>query len=184
MTVGGVIRALISDPRRTLIELWNWKSALFSSVIRAFLFLFANLTAGWKLATAAMLAEFLYRAATAGFYGAITQAFRKAEPAWTGRLAAIVILPGVSHLLESAVHVLRGTPHIITSIATSACFTILSTLFNLYAMQRGALVVGADALPLSADLRRMPGLIGGFLMAGGTSLVWYFQRNYERSRKT
>jgi len=179
MTVWGVIRALISNPRSMLLELWNWKAAIFSSVIRANLFLFANLTAGWRLATAAMLAEFLYRAATAGFYGAITQAFRKAEPAWAGRVAAIVILPGVSHLLESAVHVLRGTPHIITSVATSVCFTILSTLFNLYAMQRGALVVGAEALPLSADLRRMPELIGGFLLAGGTSLVWCLQRRYK-----
>jgi hypothetical protein len=180
MTVWGVIRALISNPRGMLIELWNWKAAIFSSVIRAFLFLFANITAGWRLATAAMLAEFIYRAATAGFYGAITQAFRKAEPAWAGRVAAIVLLPGVSHLLESAVHVLRGTPHIITSVAASVCFTIVSTLFNLYAMQRGALVVGSEALPLSADLRRMPELIAGFLMASGTSLAWCFQRSYKR----
>lgn len=143
------------------------------------MFLFANLAAGWKLATAAMLAEFLYRAATAGFYGSINQAIRKAEPAWAGRVPAIVLLPGVSHILESVVHVLRGTPHIVTSLATSVCFTILSTLFKLYAMQRGALVIGAEALPPSADLRRIPELIGGFLMAGGTSLAWYFQRRYK-----
>jgi hypothetical protein len=182
MTVWGVIRALISNPHRMLLEHWNWKAALFSSTIRAVLFLFANLTAGWQSATAAMLAEVLYRAATAGFYGAITQAFRKAEPAWAGRVAAIVLLPGVSHLLESAVHLLRGAPHIITSVATSVCSTVLSTLFNLYAMQRGALVVGAEALPLSADLRRMPELIGGFLVAAATSLAWCIQRATDRAR--
>ena len=182
MTVWGVIRSLIANPRSLLFELWNWKAALFSSNIRAVLFLLANLTAGWKSATAAMLAEFVYRAATAGFYGAITQAFRKAEPAWAGRLAAIVLLPGVSHLLESGVHVLRGTPHIITSVIASVCFTIISTLFNLYAMQRGALVVGAEARSLKSDLQRMPELIGGFLAAGGTSLFWCVQRATGKAR--
>jgi hypothetical protein len=33
-------------------------------------------------AEGAMLAEFVYRGITAGFYGALTQAFRKAAPVW------------------------------------------------------------------------------------------------------
>jgi hypothetical protein len=35
-------------PGELLLRQWNWKSALFSSVIRALIFLFANLTAGWR----------------------------------------------------------------------------------------------------------------------------------------
>jgi hypothetical protein len=82
MTLGGVVGEVCADPKRSLIDRWNWKAALFSATLRATLFLCANLTAGWKAATAAMLAEFIYRACFSGFYGAITQALSKAEPAW------------------------------------------------------------------------------------------------------
>ena len=39
-----------------------------------------------------MLTEFCYRAITAGFYGALTQAFRKVEPLWQGTLAALAVI--------------------------------------------------------------------------------------------
>jgi len=125
---------------------------------------------GLESASAAMLVEFLYRALTAGFYGAITQAFRKAEPAWAAGFAVLGLLPIISHSLELTVHLLRGTPKIITSLTASICFTVVSTLFNLYAMRRGALVVGAEGRPLTADLKMMPRLICGFLAAGPASL--------------
>jgi hypothetical protein len=166
MTVFRVMRSLVANPGHLLIERWNWKAALFSATLRALLFLLANLTAGWKAATAAMLVEFLYRAVTAGFYGSITQAFREAEPAWAAGLAVLVLLPVLSHSIELTLHLLRGTPKIITSLTASICFTLVSTLFNLYAMRRGALVVGAEGGSVIADLRRMPHLICGFLAAG------------------
>ena len=117
-----------------------------------------------------MLVEFLYRALTAGFYGAITQAFRKAEPAWAAGFAVLGLLPIISHSIELTVHLLRGTPKIITSLTASICFTVVSTLFNLYAMRRGALVVGAEGRSLTADLKTMPRLICGFLAAGPARL--------------
>ena len=42
--------------------IWNWKSALYSSVLRGLIFFFANLTAGLHAAEGAMLAEFVFRA--------------------------------------------------------------------------------------------------------------------------
>ena len=146
-----------------LIARWNWKSSLFSSIFRALVFLCANLTAGWRAATGAMLAEFVYRAISAGFYGAITQAFREAEPAWAASLVATVLVPLISHSIELTIHILRGTPKIITSIIASICFTIVSTLFNLYAMRRGALVVGDGGETVTSDLKRVPALISGFV---------------------
>ena len=113
-----------------------------------------------------MLAEFLFAAALSGFYGAITQLFSEAEPPWAAALAVAVLAPAVPHALEFAVHFLRGTPNIKTSLIASVAFTITSTLFNLYAMRQGALVVGARGSSLVADLRRMPRLLGGFLAAG------------------
>ena len=44
-------------------------------------------------------------------------------------------------------------------------FTVVSTAFNLYAMRRGALVVGADGASLVTDLCRMPRLVLSFLAA-------------------
>ncbi|HLK20687.1 MAG TPA: hypothetical protein VKT81_17155 [Bryobacteraceae bacterium] len=136
MTVYRVLRELMRRPREMLLHRWNWKSSLFSSVLRALIFLCANLSAGWRAASGAMLAEFVYRAITAGFYGAITQAFRNAQPFWAASLTALVLLPLVSHSLELAVHLLRGTPKIVTSLISSVCFTAISTLF--ICMPRGA----------------------------------------------
>jgi hypothetical protein len=130
------------------------------------IFFCANLTAGWRAATAARLVEFAYRGVTSGFYGAITQAFRRAEPPWLAGVVAGLLLPLLSHSLEFGVHVLRGTPKLRASLISSLCFTALSTTFNLYAMRRGALLVCSGAGSLIADLRVMPRLVTGFLAAG------------------
>lgn len=175
MTVACALRELVKNPSETLIARWNWKSSLFSSMIRALIFLFANLTAGWRAATGAMLAEFIYRGITAGFYGAITQALREAEPPWAAGVTAMILLPLVSHSIELSVHLLRGTPKIKTSIIASVIFTALSTLFNLYAMRRGALLVGAGSDSVKADLKRVPRLLAGFL-AEGPLIVYRWAR--------
>ena len=166
MTVFQALKRLISRPFDTLIARWNWKSSLFSSILRALVFLCANLAAGWRAATGAMLAEFIYRGISAGFYGAITQSLREAEPAWAACVAATILLPLISHTIELAIHIIRGTPKIITSVVASVCFTIVSTLFNLSAMRRGALVVGEGGGTVQADLKRVPQLIAGFVAAG------------------
>ena len=178
MRVSEAVRRLFTHPYESLIARWNWKSSLFSSTLRAVVFLCANLTAGWRAATGAMLAEFLYRGISAGFYGAITQALRDAEPAWAAAVTAVAVVPLISHSIELTIHVLRGTPKIITSVIASVCFTIVSTLFNVYAMRRGALVVGAGSDSVRGDLKRVPLLICGFLAAGPAALwKWMVQAN-------
>jgi hypothetical protein len=166
LTVTGVFRQITANPVDLFLKQWNWKSAMFSSSIRASIFFFANLTAGLSAARGAMLAEFAYRAIFAGFYGSLTQAFRRAQPAWKANLVAMVALPAISHGLEFVVHALRGTPNLKASIISSVCFTAISTLFNLYAMRRGALVVGEGEQSVWSDLRRTPRLIAGFLLSG------------------
>src|SRR5215468_9922850 len=93
-------RSLLRRPREMLIFRWNWKAAFFSSVCRGALFFLANLRTGLDAATGAMIAEFGYRALTAGFYGAVTQAFRAAEPRREATLAITLGLPIVSHAIE------------------------------------------------------------------------------------
>ena len=124
----------------------------------------ANAGAGVDAALGAMYTEFLYRSVTAGFYGAITQQFRRAEPRW---LAAFVVgagIPLVSHAIEFTVHWLRGTPNLRASIAASVAFTIVSTLFNLHAMREGVMVVGEGSGSLFEDLRSLPRVIFSFVL--------------------
>jgi hypothetical protein len=149
--------------RQRLRLIWNWKSAALSALVRALLFLAANAPAGWRAAWGAFGAELAFRAFTSGFYGAATQAFATARPSRTAAAAALVVVPGVSHTLEFIVHYLRGTPALGRSIALSVAFTVVSTLFHLFAMRRGALVAGPSGAPIGDDLRRMPRLIAEFV---------------------
>jgi hypothetical protein len=163
VSVAGVLRELAGNPIRLLVRRWNWKSALLSSLFRAVIFFFANLAAGWRAALGAMSVELLYRGISAGFFGALTQSFRQAEPAWLAATAAMVLLPLGSHSLELAVHWARGTPKLAASMISSVIFTVLSTLFHLYAMRRGVLIVGSGSRSMAADFRAMPRIVGGFL---------------------
>jgi hypothetical protein len=171
MTLIRALKGLISRPYELLIRRWNWKAAFFSSFIRATIFFCANLKSGLRVAGGAMLAEYVFRALTSGFYGAMTQTLGEVEPEWQACLGAMVLLPVCSHSLEFTVHWLRGTPHLRASMISSFVFTILSTLFNVYAMRRGTMVVGKGQGGILDDLKAFPRLCAGFLSAAPL-LVW------------
>jgi len=165
-TVGAALKGLFRHPTRNLLTRWNWKSAVLSSSFRACIFFFSNLSAGWHAAVGALLAELVLRAATSGFYGAITEAFSEARPEWAAMTAAMVVLPVVNHSLEFLVHWLRGTPKLAVSITASVFFTAWSTSFNVYAMRHGILTVGGKSKSLREDLGRILPLFWQFLLAG------------------
>jgi len=173
MTISEAFLNLFRNPADILLRRWNWKSALLSPLFHSQIFLAVNLRAGWKAAVGAMAAEFAYRAVATGFCGALTQAFRGAEPAWMAGIAVAVLLPLVSHSLELLVHWLRGTPNLWASIVASGAFTAVSTVFNWYAMRKGVFVVGEGSASLAADLRRIPRILFEFVILGPVSL-WRF----------
>ena len=160
-----VLRRVATHPIEELVHQWNWKAALLSSGWRAAMFFAANLGAGRSAAVAAATTEVVFRLATSGFYGSLTAALRRAEPAWQGMGAAMVLLPLVGHSLEGLVHWARGTAHLATSIAVSVLFTMVSTSFNVFVMRRGALLVGRESHSLTHDLSRMPALLVLFVRA-------------------
>jgi hypothetical protein len=174
-TVGAVFKQLATNPGPLLIRRWNWKSAVLSSLLRAAIFFFTNLVAGWHAALGALLAELALRAATSGFYGAITEAFSEARPVWAAVAAAMVFLPLANHSLEFLVHWLRGTPKLGVSITASIIFTALSTSFNLYVMRHGVLTVGGESKSLREDMARLLPLLGRFLLAGPRALFELLQ---------
>ena len=59
--VGAVLGGMVRHPVRQLIRRWNWKSALLSFFLRATIFFFTNLIAGWHAAFGAMLTELALR---------------------------------------------------------------------------------------------------------------------------
>jgi hypothetical protein len=173
-----VLRDIAAHPVQ-LLHRWNWKSACASAAVRSTIFFTANLPSGRSAALAAFMTEIALRLATSGFYGGLTQRLGAIEPERQAVLAATVILPLVSHGLEVAVHLARGTPELLVSILASAALTVLSTSFNVFAMRRGALTTGAGSQPLHRDLLRMPSLIVGFACAPACS-AW---RRFSRARR-
>jgi len=170
-TVKEVLVELFRHPVRNLIPRWNWKSAVLSSLVRAGIFFFTNLLAGWHAAVGALLAELALRAVTSGFYGAATEMFSEARPVWAATIAAMVVLPFANHSIEFLVHWLRGTPKLGLSITASVIFTAFSSAFNVYAMRHGILTVGGKSKSLRDDLESLLPLLGKFLLAGPRAIL-------------
>jgi hypothetical protein len=171
MTSAAVLAEIARHPVRSLVWRWNWKSAACSAATRGFVFCSVNLAAGPDAALRALLTEFALRGATAGFYGAITQALSGARPAWAGSLSAIVILPLLAHTAEFLVHRLAGTERLGASIGTSVAFTAVTTLFNSFAMRHGVLTVGEHSRSFGDDLRVLPRTLAEFITAVPRALL-------------
>ena len=163
LTVRQAFFLLLREPQKYLLQRWNWKSAVLSSLLRASLFFATNLTAGLPAAIAAMKTELVFRGITSGFYGALTEAFREAEPPWEAALTVMFLLPVANHSVELLVHWLRGTQNLFPSIFASVILTAFSTLFNFYVMRRGVLIVGAGRHSLTKDLQKLPRLVVDFV---------------------
>ncbi len=162
--VGDVLRDLLAHPGEMLLRRWNWKAALLSACIRGSLWFVANLSAGLDAAVNALLIEGAFYALIAGFYGALIQAFRRAEPPWQATLTVMGLLPAVNHTIEFALHTIGGTEKVGAGVAASICLSIVSAAFNLFAMRRGALLTGEERRSFLEDLRRLPGIVVEFLL--------------------
>ena len=115
-TVAEVLVELVRDPGRYLIARWNWKSALMSSLLRATIFFFTNLVAGWHAALGAMCAELILRSATSGFYGALTgirlcATFVGGDHHCNGAAPLRLALAGISGALSCATRPEIGIEH-------------------------------------------------------------------------
>ncbi len=158
LTVDGVLVCLAKNPYRHLIRRWNWKSACISALLRGIVIFLANISAGGLSAVGAMTAEVCYRGMTSGFYSALTQAFRFAQPVWAASAVPMVLIPLIGDSCEFAMHGMRGTQRLGTTMAVSMIFTAVSVLFELFAMRRGIFVMGQNSRPFVQDLKSLPKL--------------------------
>lgn len=136
-----------------------------SALYRAPIFFLTSSRAGWRAAVSAMFVETAFRAITSGFYGAVTQALRRLQPAWLAIAIILVIAPAAVQLLEYAVHLVRGTPNVRTGVLISSALTGIASLFNWYAMRQGTMLTGEEAQPFATDLKRLPRIVFDFLAA-------------------
>src|SRR5271165_905220 len=119
-------------PQRLLL-LWNWKAAWLSIILRAPIFLAATINRGWKTALTAVLTECFFCAVSAGFYGALIQNLRDAEPQWLTIAFFTLVVPAIFQILEAYLHWVRGTPHLRIAESASIVVSAVSSLFNWYA---------------------------------------------------
>jgi hypothetical protein len=151
LSIGCVLRNLCCDPVRYFIRRWSGKSAILSSAVRSALFSVANIGAGLPAARSAFLTDFLFRAATAGFYGALTQAFRDIRPVRTGTLTEMIGALTVGHGSQSLTRDMCAIPALFTAftkISHTRFFRCANTMSG--AMRH---VLGASRLRLGVVLR-------------------------------
>jgi hypothetical protein len=164
VTVRDVSARLLRHPVRSLIHRWHWKSAALSAIVRGSLFFATNLSDGFGAAVRATVVECASGVPVVGVLAAVIQAFSCAEPAWAATLVTSVLLPAVAQTIEFAAHWAAGTPQLGTSMLASVGLSVMSTLFNLFVMRRGVMIVGRGSPRFVDDVRQMPGLIVAFVL--------------------
>ncbi|MDE0104711.1 MAG: hypothetical protein OXN89_20240 [Bryobacterales bacterium] len=155
-TVGAVVWDICRHPWDHLLRRWNWKAALVSVACRGALFFAVNATVGWDSAMRALVTELLYRAPMVGTFAAVSQSFRRVQPAWAAAGLIMVAIPVMAHLIEFTMHWWRGTARLAESVAASVAFSMLTVLTTYLLQRRGLMVVGADGKPFVADVLLAP----------------------------
>ena len=176
LSLGKAIMGFFLDPYNTLIQSWNWKSAVMSSLVRGGIFFSVNATHSLEAGISAFMTELVLRGSLSGFYGAITQHLSRVRPVWHSAIGALVLLPFANHILEFIVHYLRGTVKLWESIVASVCFTAISSLYHIFIMRRGVMIVGEGSQSLLRDLMIAPKYAILFVAWPFTSLYNYLKQ--------
>ena len=176
--VGAVWGSILRHPSQLLAR-WNYKSAIFSSTMRASIFLLTYLQfrqahmdaqESILIAFGAAAAQFVYRFIFAGINGSLIQSFRRVEPAWQAMLTIMLVIPVVSHILEFIVqhtyaYFTQTTSNTDEAIVRSISVSIISGIFNLFVMRRGLLLVGEkeEQKTLWGDIKHFPRVTAEFI---------------------
>jgi hypothetical protein len=142
---------------------WNWKCALLSATARSLVYLAAMARSDLRGSLEVVLVEIAYVTLTAGVYAGLQQKALGLRWRMLGDLIVVLGVPGLAQLLDWTAHRLTGAA--VTGQATIAVslFAALSALFHLHVMRNGAFLSGTGR-SLVDDFRRMPRLMGGFVV--------------------
>lgn len=180
ITVADIFNNLLHHPLQ-LFTRWNWKAVLMAMIVRGSIYFTIYRASENTLVTltAVALDVIVVRFLITGMAGALVQSFRKARPVWLANLIVSIMLPALVHTVEFATHYIHESyfSDILAApvdsvarkraFAISVLFSVVSVLFNLYAMRKGALLVGAgeETQSLKDDLKQIPRLVGEFIVA-------------------
>lgn len=178
-TVSGVFRYIFTHPLEMLVLRWNWKAALFSGLMRGSIYLATHIKHGWRAALGAMSVEFVFRVIVSGAFGSLVQAFHKATPLWLGTLCVMVLIPGIAHTIEFTLHTINGDESKGSAIIISVAVSIISMIFNLFAMRRGTLLVkDENQQSLWQDIKQFPAIIAEFI---AYPFIWLWRKTKKKT---
>ena len=136
-----------------------------SATARSFVYLLAMAGTGASGGLGVVVVEIAYVTLTSGLYAGLQQ---KALGVRSRLLSNAIIVCGVPWLAQAfdwLAHRLVGAPAPPKAAVAVLFYATLSALFHLYVMRRGAFLTGREGRPLHNDFRRIPRLIGGFVIA-------------------
>jgi len=171
-----VLVRLIRGEYSRRVDMWNWKSAILSVMLRVPVFAIATMHHGPEAVAGAALTEAAVCAINAGWYAAVVQVVRNRKPVWLVAIVISLIVPLSGQIIEYAIHVWHDTPHRVIAVIVSSVLGAIASLFNWYAMKHGSMLVGGERSSFGSDLRRIPLLLGRFFLVGprwlGRRLGW------------
>jgi hypothetical protein len=144
---------------------WNWKCALINATARSLVYLAAMVRGGAHGQLAIVAVEVAYVTLTAGLYAGMQQKALGMRSRQLGDLIVVLGVPGLAQAVDSLAHRLAGAPAPARATVAVCIFAAVSALFHLYVMRRGAFLTGDDGHSLATDLRRVPALAMGFVLA-------------------
>lgn len=146
-----------------VLACWNWKCAFMSASVRSLVYLAAMARGGVHGRLAVVAVEIVYVILTAGLWAGLQQRALGLRTRLAGNLVVALLVPALAQFCDWLTHRLTGA--VAPSHATFAVcvFTLLSALFHLYVMRRGAFLTG-QGRSLTEDFRRMPHLVAGFVL--------------------
>lgn len=175
--VRDVFKNLVRHPAQLIIR-WNWKAALLGAILRASFYytVYQASRESWIVTLTAVSVELVFRFITTGLAGAVVQSFRRATPFWLANVIMSILLPAFSHSIEFLTHyaqeryffdIFAASENGVArqrAFAISVLFSVVSVLFNLFAMRHGVLLVGAgeETQTFANDIKRIPRMVGEF----------------------
>jgi hypothetical protein len=143
---------------------WNWKCALLSATARSLVYMAAMARGTSHGRLAIVLVEVAYVTLTAGLYAGLQQRALSIRNKLIGDLTIVLAVPSLAQTMDWLVHRATGAAAPAKATLAVCLFTLVSALFHLHVMRRGAFLTGRSGRTLTDDFRRIPSLAAGFAL--------------------
>jgi hypothetical protein len=136
-----------------------------SAAARSIVYLAAMARNGLRGGLAIVMVEIAYVTLTAGLYAGMQQRALNFRSRLLGNLTIVFGVPGMAQILDWFAHRAAGAAAPGRATLAVSVFAIVSALFHLHVMRRGAFLTGRGGRSLAEDFSRMPRLVLGFIAA-------------------